>query len=95
MTDRKLTLALRARILAVAEANQEVQRLRRELEAAGNRLKLAVGGRDALASLWLPEGVKLGQAWRNNLDGLREDIEPEPEEVEPRDRRDEARNGRA
>ena len=73
----KIRDALKTQIEAVAKANsellaidEEIARLDKEKQFAENRLKLAIGGRDALASVWLPEDLDLGQAWRENFQGL-------------------------
>ena len=71
MTGDKLTENLHAKINEVSEINQEIKRLRAALDARATGLAHAIGGRDALAALFLPDDKTLTEAWVEDLLGLR------------------------
>ena len=79
MSDRdKLRIALQDSIEAVSTINAEIQKLDQQIQATQAQrnarqtaLAQAIGAREALAPLFLPEGKDLPDAWTEDLDGLR------------------------
>jgi len=68
---RQQIKACKAIQIEVAELDQQIEKLQQQKSARTNALIQAIGAREALASLLLPEGTTLAEAWREDLNGLR------------------------
>ena len=69
--EQQILLALREKVLAVQETQKKIANLKRSIGALEGGLAVAVGGRDALAALALPEEMDLTTAWHEDYLGLR------------------------
>ena len=63
----------------IVELQERVQTLQAEIQAKTNNLTMAIGARQVLASLFLPDGKTLSDAWAEDFDGLRTGAEPQQE----------------
>lgn len=68
---REQIKACKAIQIELAELDDQIQQLQQQKVARTNALIQAIGAREALASLLLPIGTTLREAWREDLNGLR------------------------
>lgn len=78
LTHEDLRERLIGTIRAVGEIRAEIHRyeqqiahLQRSIQARGGALAQAIGARELLVSVVLPEGMTLEQAWKDDFEGIR------------------------
>lgn len=62
---------LRETVGQVAELRNQIVALEQQLDHGRIALAQAIGAREVLAEMFLPDGIPLSKAWEEDLDGLR------------------------